>query len=187
METEAEVDQLLLDGGESGLAAAQAWQITTPGSADWALSRLIDLRREAARADELEREAVARVKVRADALRARAERGRQFFESKLRSWAEANRAELLGGGKNKSVALLNGSCGWRKSGGGLRVVDEAAALEWARQQPVEADALRVKESVNVAAIKAAFKRSGEIPSGFEIEPEIESFTVRLDEDATKEE
>lgn len=174
---------LFLAGGEAELAKAEAWQITTLGGADWTISRLIDLRREAERADELEREAIERVKTRADRLRERAERGRRFFEGKLRSWAEAHRDELLGGGKKKSISLLAGSVGWRKSGGGLRMVDEAKALEWARSQPVEADALRIKESVNVAAVKKAFKATGEVPSGFDVEPEVESFSVRLDDEA----
>lgn len=156
----------------------EGWHILDLATADWTLSRLADLQQEIAENRKLEEEAILRIRGRATKLQERAERGIAFFESRLREYAESHREELLKGGKKKSRNLMHGSIGWRKAGGGLSVVDPAALLAWAREQPVELELLRIKEEPALAAIKVLHSTTGEVPPGTDLKPEFEEFIAK---------
>ena len=147
------------------------WEIENLGSLAWALERMGDLMAEAEENEALKLQAVARLEARVGQLNARAKAGLAFFESRIRSYMASHRDELLKGGKKKSRALPAGTVGWRSKGGRLTVRDEAAALAWAKEQPVEADFVRVKFELNRKALAELFKTTGEVPAGCDVEPE----------------
>jgi len=157
-----------------------AWQVRTLGDADWCLERMAALEREQRENTEAAEERIEMIRARNENLNARLARGVEFFRRRLQTFADAHRDELLMGGKKKSRALMHGSIGWRKAGGGLVVKDEAALLEWARKQPVEAEVLRVTEAPAIGAIKALFRTTGEVPPGADVEPERDEFQVKTE-------
>lgn len=159
------------------------WHIDSLADADWVLKRLADLRAEVEENKRIEEAAIARIKLKTQALNNRVERGVCFFESKLRDYAEQHRVELLKGGKKKSRSLLHGTLGWRKVGGQLRVVDPDALMQWAVQQPVENGFVRIKEEPAIDEIKRHFKTCGEVPPGMDVTPESEDFFVKPAEGA----
>ena len=160
--------------------ARPGWHIGDLGALDWALSRVADLEREMAENERLAALAIERIRLRTLKLNERAARGVQFFSGRIREYAELHRAELLGGGKKKSRALVHGTVGWRKKGGGLSVTDVEALLAWARAQPVEAELLRIKEEPALSAIKKHYAATGEVPDGCDVEPEVEEFTLKTE-------
>ena len=154
------------------------WRVENVQSLDWALSRIADLEREQAENAAIVEEHIQRLRLRLERLNAKAERGLRFFRSQVQAYADAHRHELLGGGKKKSRALPHGTVGWRKRGGGLTVVDKDALLAWARKQPIEAEVIRIKEEPALDAIKRAFRASGEVPEGCDVEPESEELIIK---------
>ena len=169
---------LAYDGDE----VERGWQIENVQSLDWALARVAALRAEAATVDELEQAAIARVRARAETLRAKVQRGIRFFEFKVESYAQQNKSALLGGGKRKSRALINGTVGWRtKNKGGRLKVEEIGALEeWLLAQPVEAGLYRMRVEPEMRALQAQFQKDGVIPPGCRVEEETETFYVETD-------
>ena len=89
----------------------------------------------------------------------------------LEMWAKANPPK-----RGKTIRLPVGQLGWRRVPGGPRVIDDAAALAWARQALPQA--VRVEESVDRHTIRAYVERTGELPPGVEIKPDEERFGVR---------
>ncbi len=79
-------------------------------------------------------------------------------------------------GKRKSVKLPAGSMGYRSDPERLRVEDEAATIEWARQNCP--DAIRTTERISRTAINEHFTTTGEMPNGCEVQPASERFFVR---------
>lgn len=156
----------------------QDWRVKDLVDADWALRRLGELEKEVADNKRIEAADILRVKARTAKLNATAARGVAFFESHLRAYADAHRAELLGSGKKKSRSLQHGSIGWRKTGGKLKVVDAEALLDWARGQPVEENLVRTKEEPAIDEIKRFMKNTGELPPGAELEPEGEEIHLK---------
>lgn len=157
------------------------WRIGSIDEADWALKRIADLKAEISENEAVIQAHIARLKVRLENLNSRAANGIGFFESRLREYAEANRGELLKGGKKKSRTLPHGSIGWRKKGGGFEVKDPVALLAWAQTQPVEMGLVRIKEEPAIAQIKAYVEKSGELPPGTDLKEETEEFSVKTTE------
>lgn len=147
------------------------WEIENLGSLQWALERMGDLMAEVEENEALKLQAVARLESRVGQLNARARAGLVFFQARILSYMARARPELLKGGKKKSRALPSGTIGWRTKGGRLTVRDEVTALAWAKDQPVEADFVRVKFELNRKALQDLFKATGEIPPGCDVEPE----------------
>ena len=153
------------------------WAIQNQNSADWALGRLADCEREIASIDSQYEAAVARLVARKAELNGRAQRGATYFRAKLEEWATRNRAVLTHGQK-KSAALLHGHIGWRKKGGGLKVEDKAALIEWLSVQPVEWGLYRVKVEPEMEALQSRFKQLGEVPPGCIDVPETDVFYAK---------
>lgn len=156
------------------------WQIEDLGALGWALERLGEIQGEIAQIDALRLQAIARIEARAATLAARAKAGGAFLESAVFSYMNRARKELLGGGKKKSRSLPTGTIGWRAKAAQIVMVDEAAAMEWAKSQPVEDDILRVKLEINKKILNDRFKATGEVPPGFDIAPEEETPYVKAE-------
>jgi phage host-nuclease inhibitor protein Gam len=142
------------------------WEIDTIQAADWSLLRKAECEQEVAEAEAMRRAAIAEINRRADVLKAKAQRGADFFDFKLLSWMEKHRASIVHG-KKKSRALLNGTVGWRAHPERLVVVDEKALEAWLRDQPVESGLARWKVEPEMKAIQALFAATGEVPPGCE--------------------
>jgi phage host-nuclease inhibitor protein Gam len=153
------------------------WRAASLSDLEWCLERMGEAQRIMAENAALAEEAIGRIRARLAALNASQERTAQYFEAQAKCYAETARVELLGKGKKKSRDLPSGSVGWRKSGGGLVVTDEAACLEWAKAQD-DLSLVRVKVELSKTALKDRFKATGECPPGCDIEPESETLYVK---------
>lgn len=154
------------------------WRPQSLDAADWCLKRLGELNAEIAENQSIVAGHVSKLKLRLDALNSTAVRGVAFFESRLREFAEANKEELLKGGKKKSRALPHGTLGWKKTSGGLEVKELESYLEWARNQPMELEVLRIKEEPAMAGLQKLFKETGELPPGCEMKEEKDEVVVK---------
>jgi len=156
-----------------------SWEITNQTSADWGMQRLAECLAEV---DEIGRQyqaAVDRLIKRRDELVARAERGIGYFRFKLEQWAEHNRSALLKG-KAKSVQMLHGCLGWRKSGGRLKVEDKDALAAWLSGQPIELGLFRMKIEPEMRALQDYCRQANVVPPGCVLEPERDDFYVRAE-------
>lgn len=143
----------------------EPWAVTDEGSAAWAVDRVLTAR-----------ERLARVKANCERLVSEAERevrdAEAYFLPLLELWARANPPR-----KGKSLRLHTGVIAFRTVPGGPRVVDQAAALAWAKQHCP--DAVRVREELAVATLKAHVEASaGELPDGVDIVSASEVFSVK---------
>jgi phage host-nuclease inhibitor protein Gam len=152
-----------------------AWAPQTIRDVEWALEMAGESEAEVASIDEQEADAIARIKARADALRAKAERRATYFKGRVAEFASAHRADLLVGTK-KSREFIAGSVAWRKKAGGLVVTDKAALEAWlATQDP---SLFRIKLEPEMKALKALLDTQGIIPPGCDLRPEVEELTVK---------
>ena len=109
--------------------------------------------------------------------RAEAEEARLMarFGAELERFARAR----LAGGKKRSFSLPSGTVGFRKAPARLAVDDDAAALEWAKQNaPAAVVIVPAVEKLSKPDLSIAFKATGEIPSGCHVEDEHDSFSVK---------
>lgn len=101
----------------------EPWSITTPGQADWAMRRLADAR---------EQERGMRDEVTLwQAAAARLSTAGNWFEDRLKEWALAHRTK-----ERKTFPLAHGSIGTTERKAAIEVVDEDAAIEWAKNTPI---------------------------------------------------
>lgn len=140
------------------------WAVATEGDAIWAVDRLLTARQRRDRIAEQCRAVLA-------AAERDVERAEAFFLPLLEDWARRNPPRT-----GRTIRLPTGSLSFRRVPGGPRVVDDAAALAWARA--ALPDAVRVVASVDRTAIKAYAAATGELPPGVELKPDDESFHVR---------
>jgi phage host-nuclease inhibitor protein Gam len=153
------------------------WTIATTVDLDWALSRLGALEAEMASLQAQVTAAEGRLRERADYLTAKIHHGVMFFRAKIEEHAVKNRESLLGGGKKKSRALLNGTVGWRKTQGKLEVLDKQAFLAWLERHPKEAGLYSVRIVPIMDALKDHYLRTKSIPPGCQWVDETDSFYV----------
>ena len=156
-----------------------AWEITNQTSADWGMQRLAECEAEIAAVETQYQAALARLKARYDELVARSQRGIGYFRFKLEQWAEHNRSALLKG-KAKSVQMLHGVIGWRKSGGRLKVEDKDALAAWLSGQPIESGLYRVKIEPEMRALQDYCRQANVVPPGCVLEPERDDFYVKAE-------
>jgi hypothetical protein len=150
---------------EGGLPEVRpAFAVEDEKTATWLVGKLAE-----------RRATIARIKEQAAAMVRDAERDIEYLEwrfgPELEMWAAANLE-----GKKKSVKLLTGTVGFRSQKGKLVVVDEAACLEWARDNcPV---AYVVEPRLVKTPIDDLFQKTGEIPPGCEYVEGGEKFYVK---------
>lgn len=152
----------------------ETWAPSSLSDADWCLKRLGELEAEKAEVDAVLRDRVAELQTRAEKLKEKADRAISFISTRLRQYAEANREELLKGGKAKSRALLHGRIGWKKAGGAPVMTDAAQVLAWARAEAPQF--VRTKEEPAWSDLKKHVAETGEVVPGVDMEPESEEFT-----------
>ena len=103
--------------------------------------------------------------------------GLERFIPQLREWGAAE-LERRGRGR-RTLPLFHGSLSYRKVPAGLRVADEAAALNEATARGL----VKVDAAGYRAAALEARKETGELLPGVEVVPEREHFGIRFGKDA----
>lgn len=151
---------------------AQEFHINSVSSANWLLRQLANNQAE-----------IERVKAQAadivKSLEADNARLQGLYGSELELWA---RQELEAqGGRGKTLKLLQGSCAFRTVPQSLRVVDDNAAMECVKGEPVEQDVTRrvLMRDAYLRWAKEERDETGEILPGVEIVEERESFSIRF--------
>jgi Bacteriophage Mu Gam like protein len=97
-----------------------------------------------------------------------------LYGGQLREWATTEITKLQG--RRKSIHLPGGQVGFRHEQPKLVVIDEAAAIEWARLNCPEA--IQIVEKFSRNALKAHFDETGEIPPAVKFLPAHEGFFIR---------
>ena len=123
---------------------------------------------------------MARYEAEMDLLKAQHEKRLAAVESKIRTlkwrhetWASEYTARLLEGGKGKSIKRPWGTVGFRASSARVTVEDVQAFLLQAPESMV-----RLKREPDMKAIQEAFKTTGEVPAGCDVQPGGDVFYVR---------
>lgn len=135
------------DTGEV-VGLAEPFQVTDEDSANWVLEKLLNAEADIAR----ERMKLRAVEERAQANIKRHERRVEWLKARFGPELEAYAAQALEGKKSRTLSLLFGKLAFRKKAGGLRLADEALALEWAKKHCP--DAVKVTEAFRISAIPA---------------------------------
>ena len=86
-----------------------------------------------------------------------------FLTARFTPILEEYAKQELGNGKTRSIKLLSGTVGFRKSPMKLEVLDEAQAMAWAKTHLK--DAVKVTEFLLKTPILEHFKETGEMPDG----------------------
>lgn len=158
-------------------AAPIEWQIEDRDTLEWVMGILAEAETESAAIRRSVAAAHAQVEARGADLLRRVERSTVTLRSAAEGYARQHRKELIGG-RGKTCNLLHGSIQFRQHPEGIEIEDAAAALEWCRAQPVEADMVRTKIEINKVALKAHVKGTGEIPPGVAYVPAQEDIVIR---------
>lgn len=108
---------------------------------------------------------------RMDRLKERAERKAAWHRQGLEAFLDST--------KKKKVQLVYGDLKWRKGSTQLTVVDEEAALAWAKEDPERAKCLKVSERFMVSEAKKLLKDTGEEPPGTELVTNPDKFVIEL--------
>ena len=114
---------------------------------------------------------IARIRAGADAMIRREESKLRSLEYLRCSEVRAATARLIAGKRQRSVATVYGTAGFRKVPERLTVVDEAAI-------PHEFHREKTVVEIDRAALAAVWKETGEIPLGCEIKPGGDSFYTK---------
>ena len=161
-------------------AMAPAWRIDSVDLADWALSKIGAAKRRKAATAEKAAAAKARIDAWAAEQDEAPDRDIRHFTTHLELYAEENRATLLAGG-GKSVKFPRGKLSWRKTGGGLKVVDPGVLYLWAKSRGLT----RITEDTDVTAVKEIANASGATPltpPGMERVPESDRLSIATTEE-----
>lgn len=129
----------------------EPWRITSLGQADWAMRRVAECRALAERYDgEVRLWQAARSKIVGAA---------DWFEDRLKEWAIAERTEA-----NKTIRTAHGTVPTRKSKPKITVVDEGAAIAWAKTACP--GAVKVVESFLVSVADGTGAYIANVPVGW---------------------
>lgn len=105
----------------------RGWQITGPGTAEWAMAQLADTRSQQLDVAERAAEWAQRIQAWWDNAAGPLERRAAFFTGHLERWAVAER-EATG---KATVTLPSGVVRTRATAAAVEVLDDAAVVEWA--------------------------------------------------------
>lgn len=145
-----EIEAGLIEQGYDRLRAAQVtalysvdetepvttdrFSVKDESSANWVLRKMAETQDEINGIQQMISDELARVALRGESLLRPLKRNLEFFEAafgtQLRDWV----ATELEGKKKRSVGLLHGTIGFRKSPDSLVVVDEEATVAWAESE-----------------------------------------------------
>ena len=144
----------------------EAFHITTEEAANWYLRKQANIEAEKQRVKAQAEAIVSRLNSDAESLR-------HLYEAELQEFVRTKLAES--GNRRKSVHFLQGTAQFRTVPTGVRITDPVAALDYAKAHLP--DAVRVTETLDGQAYRAAIDATGELLPGVLVEPERESFTL----------
>jgi hypothetical protein len=164
--------------------AREAFRITGPGQATWAMRKLRDARAAQADVAAVAQAEIDRIQAWATAEHDRIEHNAGFFEGLLTRWALDLRAADP---RSKTVSTPYGEVRTRTVPGKWDVHDEALVVAWARGS--RPGLMQVRESLRLADAKKALDvtddgrvidpETGEIVPGIEVGPAQVTATVTL--------
>lgn len=149
------------------VAAPKNFAVVDLRSANWVIRKIHDARAYAEAVKEWAEAEARRAQAEEDGLLA-------MFGPGLRAVLEEEIERAKG--RRKSVSLPAGTMGLRADPKRLRVEDEAATLEWARQHCP--NAIRVTERLSRTALNEHFTRTGTAPTGCAVQESAERFFIR---------
>ena len=144
-------------------AAPEGFCPRTEAEVDWVLRKIADAR---ARAE--------RIRVNLEKMAAEADSEAKFFEWKYGAALMDFCRRQTEGRRKKSCRLPNGVLGFRTKPAAVQIADEAAALEWARENAPEAVAVRLDK----AALSRALLETGEAVEFAALVPAEETFYIK---------
>ena len=165
-------DDMLNAIGEVESEVSETFSVKDLMSADWALGKIRHHEMNMSARAALAKEQIKRINEWVE----RENRSDQNFVDYMATVLEPfAKAQLQDEKKKRSVSLPNGKVGFRKAGGGLNVIDEAAAIAWAKENCKEA--IKIKESILKKPLTTLMKEKGELADGCEPVPERDNFYV----------
>lgn len=162
MSTPSEIDAWLELEEPEG--PAPAFEITDEISADWAADKILTAEQRLQRIKQRSAAAIAQAE-------REVERVRTFFGPQLKTWALANLPR-----QGKTIWLPSATLSFRRVPGGPKVIDEKAALAWARAY--HPAAVRTREELDKEAIKQYVATAGELPDGVEVVEAEDRFSLK---------
>ena len=156
----------------TGPDSSNHWQITDPGSADWALRKVAKVDAEAHQVSELAERQIAAIEAWRGAEHGRLGTQREHWETLLGLY---HRQRLEEDEKAKTIRLPHGTLTARKLPDGIVIEDEDALLAWAKKDGPEY--VRTRIDVDHPAVKTAVLKNGEIIPGVDIVKGDVRFTV----------
>jgi phage host-nuclease inhibitor protein Gam len=155
---------------------APTWRIDSLGALDWALAKLAGIEREQDENGKLAEAAIFRVRAWLIKENSKLIASEAFFRGHVAAYANEHRAELLGDGKKKTRELPNGKLSWRRSGGGLKVVDEEMAIAWCRSEGLQKFVIQTP-TLDLPGLRHWVSGGGVAPPGTERVPESDNLTI----------
>lgn len=150
------------------VAVASGFAIVDDATASWVVGKILACDEELQRIEAQHAVIVAAVKRRKAALEAR-------FGAELRGYA----AQRLEGGRTRTLHLPTGSCAFRVTRGGPRIVDEQLALAWAiAALPAAVRTPEPRPVLIKDEVKAYVEMTGIVPPGVDVIDDVDAFTVK---------
>ena len=143
------------DGNGNEIPEQKVFEVTDLGVADWTVHRILRLQSQANEIRELAKRRKAELDARVEAITNALENEIEFFTGPLRAWAE----ESLKNEKKRSIKLLSGTVGLRKTPERTEIEDEDALIAWLKQTN-HTEAIKTKETILKTELK---KIEGKIP------------------------
>jgi phage host-nuclease inhibitor protein Gam len=145
---------------------AEAFHITSDGSANWYLRKLANIEAEQRRV-KAQAEAIVRQ------LEAEASRLRYLYEAELEEYVREKLVTT--GNRRKSVHFLQGTAGFRTVPQSVRIADTLAALDYATRCLPEA--VKTQQVLDAARYRRIVEETGELLPGVTVVPTSEAFRV----------
>lgn len=139
------------------------------------LGRLKEAKDFIKQVDEQEADEIIRIKARAQIIRSAHEGEIEFLLERYSAMLEKFTASQIEGKKTRSIDLLNGRIGFRKSPAALEIEDADALLSWAKANLPEA--VKTVETVQKTPCKKYVESTGEIPDGAVYSPGVDKFYI----------
>ena len=99
------------------------------------------------------------------------------------SWEELAGCPLGGGGRRKSLSLLQGSCSFRTVPGGLRIADVDAVTAWLTETGALDRYTEIRRTLDGRKVRdlaeETLEKTGELLPGVESVPGREAFSVKF--------
>lgn len=146
--------------------APEMFLVDSLEKADWVLEVLGSADARKAQNKLLAQEARRRVDAWLEEVNGQEEKDTAFLRSSLEMFMSKEKETILGKKtEKKSRVLPNGTIGWKSSPKTISYDDEKIALEWCKEQGIEAGLYRVVFQIEKDAVKRFCAGSGIVPPG----------------------